>query len=390
VPIRVLHVIDHLGWGGAQLPIPLNFARYMNNEEFASFVCTLRPNRDVPDPEPVITLPYSKWDPRTFLALPGLCRKHRIDIVHAHLPKAVISCLLASYRYKEPLVIHEHGGGIFPEGPSLYRLLLRRLRHRAGVIIAVSEATARQLRVKARIDPQMIRIIYSAIDLSSFDASKVSKSEARAKLRIADKDIVLGFVGRLHKTKGAGLIIKALSLLLRSSPDYRLFLAGDGPERKRLELLTRSLKISDRARFLGVCSNVPEIMAAFDVGVMPSLCEPFGRVAVEFMRMKVPVVCSGLAGLAELVKDGETGIVSKENTPIEICRAVERLMQNPDLRNRIVENAYTFAGHFGIKTQVQKLKELYRCIMQKPDEADGPRYEDRKCNPGATRPSNGS
>jgi glycosyltransferase involved in cell wall biosynthesis len=362
----------------------------MNDEEFTSFVCTLRPNHDVPDPEPVITLPYPKWDPRAFLALPGLCRKHRIDIVHAHLPKAVISCLLASCHCKARLVVHEHGSGVFHPGMVVYRFFLRRLRKGADVIVAASQATAGELVKKAKIRDEQIKIIYTSIDLDSFDASKVSHTAARQKLKIADRDVVLGFVGRLQKIKNVDLIIKAVSQLLRKSPVYSLLIAGDGPERRKLESLTSSLNISHRVRFLGVCDNVPEIMAAVDVGVVPSEYESFGRVVVEFMRMKVPVVCSGRAGLAELVEDGRTGMITKENTPVEICRAVERLISNSSLRDEIVESAYVFAGQFGIKTQVQNLKELYRCIMQKLDETGNTRYEDRKCNLGTARSSDGS
>ena len=75
--------------------------------------------------------------------------------------------------------------------------------------------------------------------------------------------------------------------------------------------------------------------------------------------MKKPVICSGADGLAELVRDGETGVVTPENSPEEICRGIERLIEDEELRKQVIEGAYAFSKQFGIKEHVGRIKEIY-------------------------------
>jgi glycosyltransferase involved in cell wall biosynthesis len=336
----------------------------MGGDEFESLVCTLRPNPDEPTPDGVIALQYAKWDPRSFWGVAKTCREHNIDILHAHLPKSIISCIFASYFCNLALVIHEHGGGIFNKGLGLYRMILKSFHQRASVVIAVSQAIEGALVERARIGKEKIRIVYSPVDLRPFDISRISRTQARNDLGISDNDYVIGFVGRLHSTKAVDRLIRATASLLERSGNFLLLVVGDGPERDSLERLTDTLGVAERVRFLGVCQNIPEIMAALDIGVMPSLHEPFGRVAIEFMRMKVPVVSSGLAGLAELTIDAQTGVVTKENTPDGIRSAIESLMNDQGLKATVTENGYSFSEKFAIERHVDRLRDIYRKILR--------------------------
>ena len=361
---KILHVIDHLAAGGGQLAIPQNFTEYMDRDKFQSFICTLRPDAtpaEIPETK-VVILDYAKWDPRPLFALPKICAKYDIDIIHAHLEKSVMLCILAGYLCKTPLIVNEHGG-IFKKGITLYGLFMKIFHRKPAVVVAASQATTAELMRKTSISKEKIEIIHSAIDLDIFDTSKVSQNQARKNLGITDEETVIGYVGRLHKVRAVDLIIKALPLLLKKSSDYILLLSGTGPERKSLEALTQKLGITKHVKFLGFYHNLPELMSTFDLGVIPSLHEAFPRVAIEMMRMKVPVVSSGSTGLAELVKDGKTGIVTRQNNPEAIRDAIERLMADDQLRKHIIQQAYEFSGQFGIKEHVRKLEELYTRIM---------------------------
>lgn len=362
--VRVLHVIDHLGLGGGQVSLK-SIVENINSREIECFVCALRPKKEtIPINAEIITLKYGKYDPRTILAIAGLCKKYNIDILHAHLSKSIISCLLASFICKKPVIVHERGA-IFRKGVffSVYRFLLRLLHRRAAAIIANSEATALELTARASVGRHRIKVIRNPVDFRAFDAEKVSRRQSRENLRISDEDFVVGFAGRLHFVKGVDLLIRAMALLLEQSPRYLLVLAGDGAERKSLEDLTIQLGIAGRVRFLGMRDNVPEVMAAFDIGVVPSRQEPFGRVAVEFMRIRVPIVSSGAGGLAELVHDGETGIVTRENTPEEIAAAIRCLADDKELRQQLIDNAYRFCERFNVDEHAKKIEKIYREIM---------------------------
>lgn len=362
--IRVLHVIDHLGFGGAEVYVK-NLAENIDKNKVESLVCALRTNPDaISINAKLISLKYSRYDPRTIPAVAKLCAEHNIDILHAHLHKSIASCLLASLICKKPLVVHEHGG-IVRKGLtfSIYRLLLKLLRHRASTIIANSEAMARELAASAGIDRAGIKVIYNAVDFGTFDPGRFSRRAIRQKLGISDSDFVLGFVGRLNHVKGVDLLIKALSLLLKKSNRYLLLIAGDGPQHRSLESLVKRLAVPEKVRFLGTCRNVAELMAGFDVGVVPSRQEPFGIVVLELMRMKVPVVCSGVEGMAELASNGVTTLVTQQNTPAKIAQCIERLAEDGDLRERLTQAAYNFSERFGLLQHVKLIEQLYLKIV---------------------------
>ena len=125
--IRVLHVIDHLGYGGAPVAVK-NIVENLDRNCIEPTVCALRTNRRaLPIAAELMNLAHHKYNPFAFLAIARLCREHKIDIIHAHLQKSVVSCLLASYFCDAKVIIHEHGP-IFRGGTGfIYRFLLRAL-----------------------------------------------------------------------------------------------------------------------------------------------------------------------------------------------------------------------------------------------------------------------
>jgi len=366
--IRVLHIIDHLGPGGAQVLVK-NIAEKISNEHIETFVCALRTSPlAIPVEARLINLTYRKYNPCAIFAIAKLCKKYKIDILHAHLTKSVITSLMANFISKTPVIVHEHGP-IFRKGLpfSIYRVLLRMFHNRAAAIVANSQATARQLVQSAAIGANGVEVIPNALDFGPFDSSKVARSKARAKLGISEKDIVVGFVGRLHRVKGVDILIQAVCSLLRQSSNYLLVIAGDGPQRDSLEALAAQLGIAHRAKFLGMCDKAAEVMSAFDIGIVPSRQEPFGIVLLELMRMKVPVVSSGVDGMGELVSNGQTALVAEPNTPASICDCVKRLVEDVQLQRRLTENAYKFSEQFALTNQTDSIKKLYYQICKDVD-----------------------
>ncbi|MFH1716029.1 MAG: glycosyltransferase, partial [Planctomycetota bacterium] len=107
--IRVLHVIDHLGYGGAPVAVK-NMAEKVNSGRIEAIVCSLRTNPEaIPIKTRLINLAYHKYNPFAFLAIARLCKEHKIDIIHAHLQKSIMSSLLAVFFCPCKIIIHEHG-----------------------------------------------------------------------------------------------------------------------------------------------------------------------------------------------------------------------------------------------------------------------------------------
>jgi glycosyltransferase involved in cell wall biosynthesis len=357
--IKVLHVIDHLGYGGAPFVVK-NIAEGIHSDEIETRVCALRANPlPIPLAVNVVNLNCHKYSPWPFLGISRLCKEHSIDIIHAHLQKSVISSLLASFFCDSKIIIHEHGP-IFDRGTgSVYRLLLKSLAPRAALAIANSQATRVALKRATGLRDESIPVIENFVNFAIFDPARYGRDKIRANLGIAHDKIVVGFTGRLDFCKGADLLIQAASTLCKYDERYFLVIVGYGPQRNKLENLVGSLGLKDKVLFTGLCKNPAEVIGTFDIAVVPSRCEAFGISAVEFMRMKIPLVAASVGGLAELVRDEQTGILLEQPAADSIAKAVDRLAKDTSLRERLKENAEVFSRKFDGKEQLRRIEEIY-------------------------------
>ena len=367
--IRVLHVIDHLGYGGAPVAVR-NIAERINGERIETVVCALRTNpRAMPIKVRLINLGYHKYNPFAALAITKLCREHKIDIIHAHLQKSVIICLLAGFFSDAKIIVHEHGP-IFRGGTGfLYRLLLKSLHSRAAVAIANSQATKTALIRTAGFDEKSIQVVSNFIDFARFDRNLYDRDKARDKLGVAANQVAVGFVGRLDPCKGADVLIHAAALLCRESEQFRFVIMGEGSQRSQLERLAGQLGLQDKVTFAGLCTNPAEVMIAFDVAVVPSRREAFGIAAVEFMRMKIPVVASAVGGLVEVVKHEKTGILVDPLSPEAIAEAVGRIVQDKALRESLINEAEAFCRKFDGREQLRQITEIYEKLCSRNPDA---------------------
>ncbi|MBA7658016.1 D-inositol-3-phosphate glycosyltransferase [subsurface metagenome] len=357
--IKVLNVIDHLGYGGAPVAVK-NIVERLDNKRTETFVCALRTNPEaMPIKTKLINLTYHKYNPFAFLAIAKLCKEHEIDIIHAHLQKSIISCLLAGFLCDAKIIIHEHGP-IFRRGTGcIYRLLLKVLAPKASIAIANSQATKSALNQTAGFAKESIYIVSNFIDFARFDHTLYDKGKARDTLGIAEDKTVVGFVGRLDSCKGVDLLINAAAILCKKKPRYHFVIVGQGAQRKQLEQLVARLGLKEKVVFTGLCKNPAEVISAFDIAVVPSRREAFGIVAVEFMRMKIPVIASPVGGLVEVVQHNKTGILLDNLNAENIAEHVDTLVQDNSLRETLVENAEVFSRKFDGAEQLKQITNIY-------------------------------
>lgn len=361
--IKVLHIIGSLHLGGAQVCLK-QLVEHNQDPEIEHFVYPLRSRQiDIPIRGQVVTRPFANYDPRKLLTIVSLCRRHRIDVIHAHLHKAIIAALLLRFFLNIPVVVHEHGP-IARRGfqYSLYRLLLRLLKRKASRFIAVSKAVAGQLTQFAGVDPQQIEVVYNAVDTTAFSPDAAQRACWREYLNAGSTTTVIGCAGRLAWEKGPDILLEAFAILLERNADALLVFVGDGCMKDTLRQRAGELEIEGKVRFLGFRSNVGEIMNAFDIGCVPSRQEGFGIAAIELMSMRVPLVSSSVYGLAEIVSNGRNALVPEQNTPEQICGCLVRLIEDPDLGVRLANNARVDVQKFGIENLVSRVNDIYRRV----------------------------
>jgi glycosyltransferase involved in cell wall biosynthesis len=170
-------------------------------------------------------------------------------------------------------------------------------------------------------------------------------------------------LGRLHPNKGFDLLLEALA----ATRDVCLWIAGEGPQRPRLERLATRLGITERVRFLGWRDDVPCLLARADFLVCPSLHEPLGNVVIEAWSAGVPVVATASDGPAGLIENGESGILvplpdSRGGGPQALAHAIERVSGDPELRARLARGGRrAYEAQFTEPAVVAR----YRCFFDR-------------------------
>jgi glycosyltransferase involved in cell wall biosynthesis len=221
------------------------------------------------------------------------------DIVHANSIRAGLAATFATGIGGAPAVVHLHD--CLPPG-HLSSLALSQIGKRAAAVIANSRHTkASFTRVHST---NAVRVVYGPVDLERFDPAVIDSTHARRCLDLEPSTFVLAVIAQITPWKGQDDAIRILSLLKKKKPDVRLLLVGSpkfvsGAARydnrayaQALDRLTESLGLGDDVMFLGERDDIPQILRAVDVVLVPSWEEPFGLAIIEAMAMEVPVIAT--------------------------------------------------------------------------------------------------
>jgi glycogen(starch) synthase len=215
--------------------------------------------------------------------------------------------------------------------------------------------------------PERVHVIPSGVRAELFDAAQEAAEETPG--NAAPVPDVLGpvvlFLGRLHRQKGVDVLLRAFT----SMPGVTLVLAGDGPERGRLERLAHELGLRSRVRFLGFVPHdrVPGLLRSSDVLVMPSRYEELGTAMVEGMYAGLPVVASDTGGVPELVEHDGSGLLVPPGQAAPLADALNRLLKDQDLSRRFGSRGRTLAQSYRWEALAGKVLDVYRGVID-----DGP------------------
>ncbi|HEX6209274.1 MAG TPA: glycosyltransferase family 4 protein, partial [Methylomirabilota bacterium] len=250
-----------------------------------------------------------------------------------------LSARLAGTRRRLPYVCWTHGEelGFASTSRELTRLMRYVYRH-AAAVVANSRNTARLLE-NWGVTPERITVVYPGVDSSRFhpgvEASALRQSLARP------GEVVFLSVGRLQRRKGHDLVLAALARLAGGDQPIRYVIAGDGPERERLEAQAASLGVSDRVCFQGAVDtrDLPAYYAASDVFVMPNRAEGvdfegFGIVFLEAAASGRPAIGGRTGGVPEAIEENVTGLLVSGTDAGELADAMQRLARSPELRRQ--------------------------------------------------------
>ena len=355
--MKILHIIDSLGLGGAQTVVKGIFESQKNNKDIYLYALRKREiNIKIDHPNVFSFNSNSKYSFKPLKQLKEIMEKEKIDILHCHLPRSqVIGYLLKrNYFPKIKLIFHEHGDLYCNKLPvaTFYKCT----RNKVDLFIAVSNFIKRGMIKKAGIDPKKIIVLYNFVDLTKFNRKNIKWDiqKEKEKLGIKKDEIVIGFAGRLNKVKGCEYLIKSLpSLTIK----YNVLIAGEGSLKKELENLAERLNVRDRVIFLGYTDKMVWFYSLIDVLIVPSLYESFGLSVIEAKSMRVPVVCSKVDGLIEVGLKNALYFEARNSSVIS--KIINQIKSSKKMRIKLIEGGYQNALRFSLKNYLRVLKEIY-------------------------------
>lgn len=362
--IHVQHVLLSLQPGGLENGV-VNLINRLDENGFRSSVCCLKRAGEFSArlPPDKVTIREMGWRGGNNIWLPLRLARHfrktGTDIVHTRNAEAFYYGFLGAKLAGVPAVVHSEHGRTFTDR-RLRFLVQRAFSRYTDAIFAVSEQLRKDLVAHVGIPHDRIQVLHNGVDLHRFGATQ--RDQVRHDLGIDADIILIGSVGRLVSVKNYPLLLRAIHRL--DNPRLMLMLVGDGPERAALETLAENLKINEKVRFLGHRDDIPQLLGAMDVFVLPSINEGLSNTMLEAMASQVVTVASNVGGAAEIIQNNVNGMLFESENLDELCGKISKLLDDRALRDRLAaEGRSSVLRDFDIDGMVSRYEALYRSVF---------------------------
>lgn len=310
---------------------------------------------------------YTPYDTALASKLVDVVKYKELDILHVHyaIPHAAVAymakkILLAQGRYV-PVITTLHGTDITLVGNNKdFAPVVAFSINKSDGVTAVSNSLRQQTLDFFDIE-QEIKVIHNFVDLERFQ--RINKDHFK-KAIAPEGERILVHVSNFRKVKRVEDVVKVFHKVRQQIPS-KLLLIGDGPERRNVERLSRSLKLCGDVRFLGKQDAVEELLAIADLFVMPSANESFGLAALEAMACEVPVVSSNVGGIPEVNIHGQTGFLADLGDVDAMADYAMRILKDDADLAVFRANALAQARQFKIDNIIPHYEDYYQHIMEK-------------------------
>lgn len=374
---KIVYFIDGLGMGGAErLMVPI--LKNLDKNRFEPRVCVfqVRGGNPISDelkslgiPVDLLHIPYL----RDITALPRLRRylkDFQADLVHTQLELGDTLGNIVSKWLRLPSIctIHSMPSQEMTVKSRIHQEVeLFSLRYFCDKVIAVSDEARRFHIDISNTFPEKIITLYNGIDLTIYSQGDFAKEReiVRSELGIPADSVVLTTVAVLRQPKGIQYMIRALPHILQSFPNAYYVIVGDGAYREALEREVVNAGVQQRVVFSGLRKDIPRILSAADIFILPTLTEALPTVLAEAMAARLPIIASAVGGIPEMVIDGENGKLIKAGEIQELVDVTKKLLAEPTLRKRMGELGWEVVYRkFNIKEQVRLLEGIYLDLIE--------------------------
>ena len=293
-------------------------------------------------------------------------KNNKIDLVHANNSPDLTDWLIVSKILNVKIVSHLR----FPWGPTAGRRLLINCYDK---IIAISEYVANQLTAIG-VSGGNVVTIHDGIDIDLLEKTKIPSADIYNEFNIPSDAHVIGVIGNIRRWKGQHVAIDSMQYLIGKYKDLRCVLVGEISNSEQdmeyliyLKELTSKYELENNIIFTGYRKDVLNILSRIDILVHTSVFpEPLGRVVLEGMIFRKPVIATNHGGPLECIEDGISGFLVEPGNPEVLAEKISFLLENREIAKRVGGNARKRVEEkFGIEINVRKIEDVYEDLLGK-------------------------
>lgn len=305
----------------------------------------------------------SKWS-----KVKRFIQTNKIALVHAHGTRANSNVFWATKKLKLPLVYTIHGWSFHDDQQALIRKIRvmgeQLLTGKSDVNISVA-ASNQQTGKKYFPNFQSV-VVNNGIDQQKFDPARSFK-DLRTEWQLPANAPVVLFVARFIHQKQPLKLISAFAKALQQLPTLRLVMVGDGDQKQQALELVKQLGIADQVIFQPFRQDVPDVLAAADIFVLPSLWEGLPIGLLEAMAMGKAIIGTKVDGTSEVLRHGENGLLlPPDNLENDLAAAIVQLANDPALRQRLGSAAQaTISSTYSAATMTRQIEAIYGQLLER-------------------------
>lgn len=367
-PLRVLHLIDTPGPGGAET-IFLDLVRGLDSAFWESLPVSPREGWLTEELEgighsPLILPSRRAFDLGYLLRLRELFSERKIDLVHTHLMTTSVYSTLAATPFGPPVVSTFHGLPDVSAGSRLNPVKLRLLGRGNNRVVFVSDSLRSFFLDLGLRSSGNLRIIPNGIDCERFRPGR--NNNLKRELGLPEGAILAGAVGNIRPPKGYENLLLACGEVRKQRDDFFLAIAGDPKEPLNSELLQlRSLlDLEDVVFFLGFRADIPALLQSLDLFLLSSTDEGFSLATIQAMATELPVVATTCGGPEEIIENGVSGMLVPAKDPGAFAAVTLEVLTSPSLRASLGSTARSrVEREFSLTAMVDRYEALYREIL---------------------------
>lgn len=355
-----MQLVYSLQVGGSE-KLACDISTHLNRSLFTPFVCALDADGDLLkdlEQEKIGCHVFLRKGiaPDIFQRLYRYIKAHRIDIVHTHHFTQLLFAALPARLAGAKIIHTEHE--FFSYGESLFsRTMIKPLSRLCYRVTAVGPEVAEYFVRTIGMPRKRMAVIPNGVDLTRFQCDP---RPVREELGLNQGHIVIGTVGRLEPEKDQKTLLEAFRYVKEKHTAARLVIVGNGRMADELKSHAKRLDIAGQTFFLGTRRDVPRVLSAMDLFVLPSIREGLPISLIEAMAARKPVVASDIGSVRDLIRHEENGLLVEPGDAVTLSKFLLRLLGSSALRDSMGDKGRRLVERsFSLPAMIHEYEELY-------------------------------